>query len=234
MFPRLKTPDSSIDLYREGYTFVSRRCDRLGTDGFRTRFLLRPVTCIRGAQAARLFYGGERFTRQGAFPKSVMHLLQDEGSVQSLGGAAHRHRKAMFLQTLQGEDPMDLEGIFERERRAAVSRWQQKERVVLHDETEEILTRTAAAWAGVPMSERDVRLRTRELSAMVSNAGSFGPSNWWARALRNRSELWSRDLVKRVRAGELRPPDESFLAVLAATGSPTAGSWTWRSRASSY
>ena len=220
MFPRLKIPDSSIDLYREGYTFVSRRCDRLGTDGFRTRLLLRPVTCIRGAEAARLFYGGERFTRQGAFPKSVMHLLQDEGSVQSLDGAAHRHRKAMFLQTLQGEDPMDLEGIFEGEWRAAVSRWQQKGRVVLHDETEEVLTRTAAAWAGVPMSERDVRLRTKELSAMVSNAGSFGPSNWWARALRNRSELWARGLVRRVRAGELRPPVASFLAVLAAHREP--------------
>jgi fatty-acid peroxygenase len=220
VFPRLKIPDSSIDLYREGYTFVSRRCDRLDTDGFRTRLLLRPVTCIRGAEAARLFYGGERFTRQGAFPKSVMHLLQDEGSVQSLDGAAHRHRKAMFLQTLQGEDPMDLEGIFEREWRAAVSRWQQKERAVLHAETEEVLTRTAAAWAGVPMSERDVRLRTRELSAMVSNAGSFGPSNWWARALRNRSELWARGLVRRVRAGELRPPVASFLAVLAAHREP--------------
>ena len=49
MLPALKTPDSSIDLLREGYTFIPRRCDRLGTDGFRARLLLKPVTCIHGA-----------------------------------------------------------------------------------------------------------------------------------------------------------------------------------------
>ena len=115
MLPALSTPDSSINLLREGYTFIPRRCDQLGTDGFQTRLLLKPVTCIHGADAARMFYSGDRFTRHGAFPTSVVHLLQDEGSVQALDGDAHRHRKAMFLHTLQGEDPMDLAGIFERE-----------------------------------------------------------------------------------------------------------------------
>ncbi|HEV2745175.1 MAG TPA: cytochrome P450, partial [Rubrobacter sp.] len=153
-------------------------------------------------------------------PKSVVRLLQDEGSVQALDGAAHRHRKRMFLGALQGEDPMDLPGIFEREWRVAVPRWQRKGRVVLNDEMEELLTRTAAAWAGVPMSERDVRMRTRELSAMVENAGHFGPANWWARALRNRCELWARALVRRVRSGDLRPPEGSFLAVVAAHREP--------------
>lgn len=220
MFPTLKTPDSSIDLLREGYTFIPRRCDRLNTDGFKTRLLFRPVTCIHGADAAGVFYSGHRFTRQGAFPTSIVHLLQDEGSVQALDGDAHRHRKAMFLHTLQDEDPMDLRGIFEREWRAAVLRWQRKGRIILHDELDELLTRTSAAWAGVPMSEQDVSLRTRELSAMVDNAGSFGPGNWWARALRNRCEKWAQGVVNRVRAGELQPPEESFLAVVAAHQQP--------------
>ena len=220
MLPALKTPDSSLDLLREGYTFIPRRCDQLGTDGFRTRLLLKPVTCIHGADAARVFYSGDRFTRQGAFPNSIVHLLQDEGSVQALDAAAHRHRKAMFLHTLQGEDPTDLHGIFEREWRAAVPRWQHKGRIVLHDEMEELLTRTAAAWVGVPMSERDVRLRTRELSAMVDNAGSFGPGNWWARALRNRCERWAQQIINRARDGDLQPPEGSFLAVLVSHREP--------------
>lgn len=126
MFLALKTPDSSINLTRRGYTFISRRCDRLGTDGFRARLLLRPATCIRGAEAARLFYGGDRFTRQGAFPKSVMHLLQDEGSAQAVDGDTHRRRKAMFLEALQGDYTMDLRGIFEREWLVAVPGWQSK------------------------------------------------------------------------------------------------------------
>ena len=176
--------------------------------------MLKPVTCIHGADAARIFYSGGRFTRQGAFPNSIVHLLQDEGSVQSLDGGAHRHRKAMFLHGLQGEDPMDLPGIFEREWHAAVRRWQHKGRVVLHNEMEELLTRTSAAWAGVPMSERDVKLRTRELSARVDNAGSFGPGNWWARALRNRCERWAQQIITRAREGGIQPPEGSFLSIL--------------------
>jgi fatty-acid peroxygenase len=215
MFPTLKTLDESVNLGRDTYTFISRRCDRLGTDGFRTRLLLKPVTCIRGSEAARLFYSGDRFTRHGAFPTSVVHLLQDEGSVQALDGDAHRARKDMFLRALQGEDSVGLTDIFEREWRAAIPRWQRQGRIVLNDVMEEVLTRTSAAWSGVPMSERDVRLRTRELAVMVGNAGSIGPANWWARSLRNRCERWARDLVIRVRDGQLQPPDGSWLAILA-------------------
>lgn len=216
MIPTLQAPDSSVSLLREGYTFISRRCDELGTDAFRTRLMLKPVTCIRGADAAGMFYRGGHFTRQGAFPNSVLHLLQDEGSVQALDGAAHRHRKDMFLHLLQGPGTQGMAEAFEREWHAAIPRWQRTGRVALKDELEEVLTRTAAGWAGVPLPEQDVRRRTRQLAAMVDNAGSFGPSNWWARAVRNRCEQWARELVTRVRAGDLRPPEGSALAVLAA------------------
>jgi fatty-acid peroxygenase len=100
MVPTPRTPDSTLAFLRHGYTFVSRTCDRLGTDAFATRLMGRPVVCLRGADAARFFYSGDAFTRPGAIPASVTHLLQDEGSVQSLHGSAHRHRKAMFLQML--------------------------------------------------------------------------------------------------------------------------------------
>ncbi|SEL09920.1 Cytochrome P450 [Blastococcus sp. DSM 46786] len=54
MIPTLTAPDSSLALLREGYAFISRRCDRLGTDAFRTRLMLRPAVCVRGAEAARV------------------------------------------------------------------------------------------------------------------------------------------------------------------------------------
>jgi hypothetical protein len=50
-----------------------------------------------GAEAAEIFYGGDRFTRVGAMPITVLKLLQDVGSVQLLDVAAPRHRKGMFL-----------------------------------------------------------------------------------------------------------------------------------------
>lgn len=215
MLPALATPDSSIDLLREGYTFISRHCDDLGTDGFRTRLRLRPVTCIRGAEAAGMFYRGDRFTRQGAFPASIVHLLQDKGSVQALAGEEHRHRKDMFLQSLQGPDPRDLPQVFEQQWYAALDRWVSQRQVVLHTELLEMLTRTGAAWCGIPLDEQDVQRRSTELGAMVQHAGSFGPPNWWARTLRRRSERWARRLVDEVRSGSLHAPDDGFLSVVA-------------------
>ncbi|WP_299952038.1 cytochrome P450 [uncultured Modestobacter sp.] len=216
MIPSLTSPDSSLALLREGYTFISRRCDRLGSDAFRTRLLLQPAVCLRGAEAAELFYSGGRFDRTDAFPPSILHLLQDLGSVQTLEGDAHRHRKDMFLTVLQGTGSEAVTAVLGEEWRRAVPTWQRTGRVVLHQATTEVLTRTATRWAGVPMSALDVRLRSRELSAMVDRAGTLGPRNWWARALRNRSERWARGLVTRVRHGELEVPAGSALAVVAA------------------
>jgi fatty-acid peroxygenase len=204
-----------VSFAREGYTFISRRCEKLGTDGFRTRLALRPVTCIRGADAAEFFYGDQRFSRSRAFPKSVQHLLQDEGSVQALDGEAHRLRKEMFLHALHGQAPEDIADAFEREWRAAIPHWQRAEETVLHEAVERLLTRTAMSWAGVPVTERSVRRRAREFSAMIGEAGSIGPVNWWARWLRNRCERWAQRLVTAVRGGHIHPPEGSALAIVA-------------------
>lgn len=59
--------------------------------------MLTPVVCMRGAEAARVFYAPGRFTRVGAMPKGVLRLLQDEGSVVTLDGAMHRTRKRLSL-----------------------------------------------------------------------------------------------------------------------------------------
>lgn len=93
---------------------ISRRWDELGTDVFRTRLLLQPAICLRGADAARLFYGSGRFSREEAFPASILHLLQDEGSVQSLTGPLHRHRKQIFLGLLQGPGSEQISDVLAR------------------------------------------------------------------------------------------------------------------------
>ncbi|MDP5182467.1 cytochrome P450 [Blastococcus sp. BMG 814] len=215
MIPALTAPDSSLALLREGYAFISRRCDRLGTDAFRTRLMLRPAVCVRGAEAARMFYGDRRFTRRGAFPPTLLHLLQDEGSVQSLDGSAHRARKELFLRLLQGAGAPRITEVLAQEWPAAVRRWQRADRVVLFDALNELLTQVAATWAGVPLDERDLALRAREVAEMRNRAGSIGPANWRAQFLRHRSERWARAVIARVRSGELTPPEGSAVAAIA-------------------
>lgn len=140
--PWLKGFDHTIGFARAGYTFVQRHCDALGTDRFRTRIILRPVLCARGESAARMFYGGEAFTRQGAMPPTVLRLLQDKGSVQRLDGAAHRHRKARFVELLMGDAPKDtFIALFEEEWEVAMAEWAKQREVVLFDAVNLVLTR---------------------------------------------------------------------------------------------
>lgn len=103
--PRLKGFDHTLAFLREGYQFISRRCEGLASDRFSARLMLKPVICMRGEAAAEMFYDGDRFTRRrGAMPPTVLRLLQDKGSVQQLDDEAHRDRKSMFVNLLMSDE----------------------------------------------------------------------------------------------------------------------------------
>ncbi|MCI0754631.1 cytochrome P450 [Teichococcus vastitatis] len=207
--------DHSLALLQEGYTYISRRCDRFNSDLFLTRIMLTPVVCLRGAEAARFVYEGERFTRRGAMPRSVLLLLQDVGSVQTLDGAAHRHRKAMFLSLMTPDAIPRIGTLLAGHWRDAVRRWEGGGEVVLLDALAEILTRTACDWAGLPVPDADIPALSAELAAMVENAGSLGPSYLVALRLRRRAERRVRHLVERLRAAELEAPPGSAALTIA-------------------
>ena len=54
--PRDRSLDLTLDLLRDGYGFISKRCRRLGSDVFTARLMLRPAVCMQGEEAARAFY----------------------------------------------------------------------------------------------------------------------------------------------------------------------------------
>ncbi len=215
MIPALRTPDSTVAFLGEGYRFISRRCERLGSDGFRTRIALRPVTCLRGPDAARFVYEGRRFSRTGALPPTTQLLLQDVGSVQTLEDVEHEKRKLTFLHLVYRDGGESFRGILAEEWQRAEGRWRAAGTVTLHGEMRELLTRAVTRWAGVPLPENEVGPRTKELGAMIENAGRFGPRNWAAIALRHRTERWARGLVREVRAGRIDPPAGSAVRVVA-------------------
>jgi fatty-acid peroxygenase len=214
--PRAPGLDHTLALGREGYNFIINRCERLDTDIFETRLLLRRAVCMRGTAAAEIFYAGDRFTRVGAMPISVLKLLQDYGSVQLLDGAAHRRRKRMFLAIGSPPEAARLASFFAYEWSRSLERWEGAERVVLFDELRPMLTRAVTAWAGVPLDEADVAPRTRELSEMVEGTGSVGPRNWRALWLRRRTERWARGIIAAVRSGEIPARGDSALGIIAA------------------
>ena len=212
--PRDEAFDSTLALLTDPYELISKRCRRYGADLFETRLLLRPAICMTGPEAARLFYDPERFIRRGAMPGRIQKTLLGKGGVQSLDDAPHRHRKAMFMSMMAPERIAELAQAVREQWRAQARRWALMEKVVLYDELHELLTRAACWWAGVPLSEGEVGVRTRELTAMFDYAGSVGPKHWWSRLARKRGERWMADIIGQIRAGRLHPAEDTAAHVI--------------------
>ncbi|EGJ20835.1 putative fatty acid beta hydroxylase (cytochrome P450) [Cereibacter sphaeroides WS8N] len=212
--PRDPRIDASMALMSEGYRFVSNLCDRMDSDAVTTRLRLREVVCLRGSAAARLLYGAEGLTRVGAMPSTVLHLLQDKGSVQQLEGPAHRHRKALFLSICM--DPARVEALVSEMRlawRERLPAWEAEGRIVLQQEAARLLTRAACRWAGVA-HQPEAQLAD-EIFDMIDKAGSIGPRNWLAQMRRAGTEKRLRKLVEEVRAGEVVPEAATALHAIA-------------------
>jgi len=61
------------------------------------RLLGRDALLVRGAEGVAVFYDGDRTARHGAMPAIVQQTLFGRGSVHSLDGEEHRHRKSTFV-----------------------------------------------------------------------------------------------------------------------------------------
>jgi fatty-acid peroxygenase len=189
--------DQSLRFLMEGYAYGRRRFERLETDAFRTRLMGRPVTFLRGAGAAEFFYGVDRFTRVGAMPRSVLHSLQDEGSVQTLDGDPHARRRTIFLDVLGETRRHGLAALVNEEWAARWQEWSAASKPIsLIHASGQVLTDGALRWVGVECTPEERRRLADEFLAMIDGAGSFGLRNWTGRMLRQRTERWARELVR--------------------------------------
>lgn len=208
--------DSTRAFFAEGYDWIGNRCRMLESDVFRARIMLQPVVCMMGEGAARRFYDGESFTRAGAMPQTTLRQLQDKGSVQSLDGAAHQHRKQLFLAMMGARDPAEaLADAFERRWHAAVPGWRGEDMVNMHAAFGGLLCGAACDWLGIPVEDEALDRRTHEMLAMIDGAGSVGARAWRGLALRRRAERWARQTIQDVRDGTLSVAPETPIARLA-------------------
>jgi fatty-acid peroxygenase len=207
--------DHTLALLAEGYRFLPSRCERLGSDVFTTRLMLRRVVCVRGEDAARMFYQPGRFSRKHAIPPNALSLLQDYGSAQWLDGEAHRKRKGMLMSLLGPLERQRLVGLAAAQWRAQFAQWPGIPGLIVHRVAEEVMCRAVCQWAGIPVSAEEARQRTAEFSAMIDAAGSAGPRNWRALLVRRRTERWARALIDAVRGGQVQLAFDSPLNVIA-------------------
>ncbi len=213
--PRDRVLDGTVSLMQDGYRFISKRCERYQTDVFETRLMLEKTLCMRGEEAARLFYDEEKFMRHGAAPTRLQKSLFGEGGVQGLDEEMHRRRKEMFMSVMSPEQIEELVRLTRERWEAALGRWKHLEKVVLFYAARRILTRAVCEWAGVPLGASEVRRRTNDFGAMIDGAGGIGVRHWKSRRARARAEVWIGDIIEDVREGRRTVPEDRPLHAVA-------------------
>lgn len=213
--PSDKTLDNSLALLLEGYQFIQNRCRRYESDIFQTRLLGEKVICMSGEEAAKVFYDTERFQRKGAAPKRVQKTLFGENAVQAMDGEAHKKRKLLFMSLMTPERQKSLTDLMIEEWKKSAVRWESKDKVVLFDETQEMLCRAVCQWTGVPLKEEEVAQRASDFGEMVDAFGAAGPRHWRGRQARARAEKWIREVIDNVRSGTLDAPEHTAVYKMA-------------------
>ncbi|KAB7732535.1 cytochrome P450 [Rudanella paleaurantiibacter] len=209
--PREKSFDSSIALLRDGFRFIQKRCQHHHSDVFSTRFVFQPTICLTGEDGARLFYDTSRFIRKGAVPEPIQHTLLGEQSVMTLDDELHRQRKQLFMAILAPDNFRVLLKHMADGWQTATKRWARtNEPVILMEQTQQLLCRAVCDWVGMPLPDREVAHRSRDMARMVDAFGGIGLRHLRGRWARYRTERWARHFIEQVRKGNQ----------LVATGSP--------------
>ena len=209
--PKEEGLDHSLTLLREGYMFLANRRKSFASNIFETRLLGQKAICMGGEEAAKLFYDNDKFIRTGAAPKRLQKTLFGVGGVQGLDEEEHRNRKGMFMSIMTPNHLERLNRLTQKYWDIKSREWEQKDQVVLYDESRELLCKLACEWAGVPLNEGEVKKRTEQLTKLFESASALGPEHWMGRHARKELEDWIGELVEQVRNSKLQPPEGTAL-----------------------
>jgi fatty-acid peroxygenase len=101
--------DDAPFVLTHGYGFGKRIWRRVehGARSAPMRLLGHDAVFVRGVEGVNLFYDETRIARHGAMPALVQETLFGHGSVHSLDGGAHRHRKAAFIDVAYEDEQVE-------------------------------------------------------------------------------------------------------------------------------
>lgn len=211
-FPRDKGLDHTLEvLLKEGYAYILDTKKELNSNVFETRLLGEKAICLSGVEAAELFYDNEKFTRKDAMPNRVLDTLFGQDGVQTLNDEAHDHRKELFMPLLSKEVIQDFHRIAKNQWTLATNKWTGMDEVTLYEDAQEILTRIACEWLGVPVKEDDYRDLADDLTNMFEAAAKVGPAHHAGKKSRKKREQWLTDFVKDVRNDKVELPQEKAI-----------------------
>lgn len=199
--------DDAPTLLTRGYGFGPRiwRRVRAGARSAPMRLLGSDAVFVRGVEGVELFYDASRIARSGAMPAIVQESLFGHGSVHSLDGDAHRHRKATFIDVAYEDDQVArLTPWLEREWQSERQAWIDGGTRSAYDGAVGALGRAIMGWAGVPGTRAAKTRWAARLAQIVDGFGSpYSPEYIGALANRWWSDRHSARLIDAVRHGAL-------------------------------
>lgn len=207
--------DDSLSLLTRGYGFGAHlwRRTRPGARAVGFRLLGRPALLVRGAEGVGLFYDGDRTARHGAMPAIVQRTLFGVGSVHSLDGAEHHHRKATFVDVAyEDEQVRRLAPLLTREWATERDAWLTGGTRSAYDAAVGAIGRAVMRWAGLPGTPAAKTRWAARLAQVVDGFGvPYSPEYLQAVLNRHWSDRHARRLVEAVRGGRLTPEPHTAL-----------------------
>ena len=188
---------ATTDFLKKPYEFISENCSRYNSDVFEARLFFRKTYFFRGEKATELFYASDNFMRAGAAHEAIKaSLLGKKNCVQNLDGETHLLRKKLFLDVLSPSRISSLSDLVGEKLLQNATHWAKESRLNFYESSQKILTEAACQWLGIPLDEKDVEKRRKQLTAMFDKAGSKGLGHLYARFQRKRAEWWIKELIQ--------------------------------------
>lgn len=200
--PKDKGIDRTLSIFLDGYEFIQKRTQKHHLDVYETKVLGKKVALLSGEAGVKLFYDNEKMKRNGAMPPHILNTLFGKGGVQTLDGKSHEHRKRLFMSLMTPEGLEELHKLTTRQWDAYTRKWEKKNKVNLFEESLELLTKVGCEWAGIPIEEKAVPKRSKDLNRLIEGSSKIGPQYLASLRARNRLEKWIESVIHKVRQGQ--------------------------------
>lgn len=216
--PAARTPalDDTLTFVAKGYDFgrhIWRRARSRTARAVPLRLLGGDSLLVRGAEGVELFYDEGRMRRHGAMPSFIQETLFGHGSVHSLDGAEHRHRKATFLEVTYEDAQLErLLPHLEREWQSELDAWVGGGDRSAYEAAVDAIGRAMMRWAGLPgTAEAKTRWARRQAQIVDGFGVPYSPEFLLAGANRWWSDRHAGELIEAVRSGTLEAAEGTAL-----------------------